>query len=140
MFRNMRCEWLLVAFLVTGVIHGCATMEDGDAAAESAVTTSSASIVGPAELENQSTTPACEEGLSDSSRDGQPEHDAVMTSGVASAAGRCPIGCYEANVACTGFVLWNACFCWSGGQHCPAGGWWVAGGCLGGWQVGCLGR
>jgi hypothetical protein len=55
------------------------------------------------------------------------------------ASGRCPVGCYEANVACTGFLLWNTCWCPNNGRTCPTGGWWVGGACLGAWQLGCIG-
>jgi hypothetical protein len=51
---------------------------------------------------------------------------------------RCPVGCFESNVACTGFLLWNTCWCQSGGSTCPTGGWWLAGGCIGFWQHGCM--
>src|SRR5262245_49438819 len=46
-----------------------------------------------------------------------------------ASAPRCPAGCYEANVSCTGFLLWNACFCFQEGRQCAQGGWWVGGGC-----------
>ena|SRR5438034_3671613 len=49
----------------------------------------------------------------------------------------CPYGCYEANVACTPPVLWNTCWCTSGGVTCPSSGYWAAGVCLGGWLLGC---
>jgi hypothetical protein len=52
---------------------------------------------------------------------------------------RCPVGCYEANVACTGFLLWNTCWCRTDGRTCPTGGWWVGGVCLGFWNLGCIG-
>lgn len=54
-----------------------------------------------------------------------------------SDTGRCPLGCHEANVACTGFFSWDSCWCPSGGKSCPAGGWWLSGACVGYWQLGC---
>jgi hypothetical protein len=53
-------------------------------------------------------------------------------------AQRCPWPCYEANVACTGFLLWNTCWCPRGGRTCPEGGWWVGGVCFGYWNLGCI--
>lgn len=62
-------------------------------------------------------------------------------------AQHCQFPCYEANVACIPspipFVpglLFNTCFCPSGGVYCPNPGithWWVAGVCIGAWQTGC---
>jgi hypothetical protein len=49
----------------------------------------------------------------------------------------CPWGCFEANVACWGFVLWNTCWCPSGLMICPTGGRWVGGACIGFWEIGC---
>jgi len=54
-----------------------------------------------------------------------------------AAEGPCPPGCYPAHVACTGFLLWCACWCPSAGYYCPTGGWWLCGGCFGFWQNGC---
>lgn len=50
----------------------------------------------------------------------------------------CPAGCYEANVACTPPILWNTCWCYSGGMSCPTGSWWIGGVCVGLWQLGCI--
>ncbi len=62
-------------------------------------------------------------------------------------AQRCSGLCYEANVACIPspipFVpglLFNSCFCPSGGVFCPDPNpthWWVAGVCIGAWETGC---
>jgi nucleoid-associated protein YgaU len=58
---------------------------------------------------------------------------------------KCPTseGCYEANVRCTGAVLWNTCWCprWGSGDCQVDGlGSWPAGVCIGYWDLGtCLG-
>jgi hypothetical protein len=63
----------------------------------------------------------------------------LKTGTIVPAQSRCPVGCYEANVACTGFLLWNTCWCRTDGRTCPTGGWWVGGACIGFWQLGCIG-
>jgi hypothetical protein len=52
---------------------------------------------------------------------------------------KCPPGCAESNVACVGFVLFNTCWCPGPNGHCPEGGWWPAGACIGGWVNQCIG-
>lgn len=60
-----------------------------------------------------------------------------MAPDVVVAQQRCPSGCYAANVACTGFLLWCACWCPADGAICLQGGWWLCGGCFGFWHLGC---
>ena len=54
----------------------------------------------------------------------------------AAATSNCPWGCYEANVACTGLIMWNTCWCPTNGMYCP-NNWWAAGVCIGYWQLTC---
>lgn len=67
----------------------------------------------------------------------------LRTGIIVPAQSRCPPGCYEANVACYGFLMFNTCWCPANGDpsfECPVGDRWVAGPCLGFWENGCRHR
>jgi hypothetical protein len=51
--------------------------------------------------------------------------------------GRCPPGCYEANHACYGLLVFNTCWCPEPGfRDCQwDGGDWLAGLCFGYWNL-----
>ena len=135
----MSRAWIRIACFFTMFTLAACVMEADEMPAPVAgemearsFTESSAPELEPDQTLDQQATP-CSSGAASEQLLGQHPELAASDLEPGVASGRCPSGCYEANVACTGFILWNSCWC----NHCPTGGWWVGGACIGGYQWSC---